>query len=485
VSIPSRAFTTRGRRALLALGAILAADAAPALDVRYLAFGDSITAGFSFDEECECEVFTCRQACGYPRRLKRLLAAVGVDAGVINEGMGGEKTAEGVTRIDRLLGPGYDALLLMEGTNDVSQSLYSPETTQFNLSEMARKAAVKGVETIHATLIPRSPQARHDPDNVLNAQLAGRIRDLAFNGDRRLVDPFEVFAATPDLFDKLYANGVADPVGHPNARGFDLLAQVFFNALREIDDVPPVVGLVEPSYGALSVGPRSPVRVRLYDFGVGLDPSASTLSLNGEPVAIQSTGGSHWQDLVFHPADSLPAEVTVRVAGSDLAANAMDREVSRFTVEEDAGVGPCVADLTTLCIDRQLGDARFQLTLAWETALNGGQSGDAEAIPLASIGLRRGGLFSFFDRDNPEVLVKVLDGCALNGSFWVFVAPTTALGYTLRVVDTLAALQGAEHSQYEFVATNPDGIAAPPVSATAALPTCDYVAAPLAAGHAP
>lgn len=476
---PSRALTTRGRCALLALAAIFAADVAAAVDVRYLAFGDSVTEAWGFDEDCECNGHECRQACGYPRRLKRLLAEVGVDAGVINEGSSGEKTAEGVTRIDRLLGPSYDVLLLMEGTNDISQLFYSPETTEFNLSEMARKAAVKGIETVHATVIPRSPQARRDPENVLNSELAGRVRDLAFGGGRRLADPFEVFASTPDVFDDFYSETTTgDPVGHPNARGFDLLAEVFFNALREIDDVAPVVGHVEPPYGAVAVGPLSPVLVRLYDFGVGLDTSASALLLNGEPVAFQSASGNNWQDLVYQPASALPAEVTVRVSGRDLAANAMDREVSRFTVDLEAP-GPCVADATTLCIDRQVGDARFQLTLAWETALNGGQAGAAEAIALAPIGLRRGGLFSFFDRENPEVLVKVLDGCPINGHFWVFVAPTTTLGYTLRVVDTLAAQQGA--AEFEFVVTNPDGRDAPPVSDTSAFATCDYGAAPQAA----
>lgn len=480
--MPLQALTIRGASVVLALAAMLTADAASAVDVRYLAFGDSVTAAWGFDEDCDCGSPECQQACGYPRRLKRLLATAGVDAGVINEGLGGERTPEGLSRIDGLLSPAFNVLLLMEGTNDISHGI-SPETTAFNLSEMARKAAAKGIETVHATVIPRSPQAHLDPDNVINFQLAGDVRDLAFTSDRRLVDPFEVFAATPHLFDELYAASEGDPVGHPNARGFDLLAETYFNALQEIDDVAPVVGLVEPAYDALGVGPLSPVQVRLYDFGVGLDTAASALYLNGEPVAFQSASGSHWQDLVFRPASPLPAEVTVRVAGRDLAANAMDREVSRFTVDLEAAA-PCVTDATTLCIDRQVGDARFQLTLAWETALNGGQAGAAEAIALASIGLRRGGLFSFFDRDNPEVLVKVLDGCALNGHFWIFVAPTTTLGYTLSVVDTLAALQGAERSEYEYVVTNPDGRDAPPVSDTAAFATCDYVAAAPAAAVA-
>ena len=45
----------------------------------------------------------------------------------------------------------------------------------------------------------------------------------------------------------------------------------------------------------------------------------------------------------------------------------------------------------------------------------------------------RSGLLYFFDRDNVEVLVKVLDGCAVNGHRWVFVAPVTTLGFRLSI----------------------------------------------------
>ena len=46
---------------------------------------------------------------------------------------------------------------------------------------------------------------------------------------------------------------------------------------------------------------------------------------------------------------------------------------------------------------------------------------------------RASGLLYFFDRDNVEVLVKVLDGCAINGHRWAFAAPATDLGFHLVV----------------------------------------------------
>ena len=42
-------------------------------------------------------------------------------------------------------------------------------------------------------------------------------------------------------------------------------------------------------------------------------------------------------------------------------------------------------------------------------------------------------LFWFFERGNPEVLVKVLDGCGLNGHRWVFASGATDLGYEFKV----------------------------------------------------
>ena len=58
---------------------------------------------------------------------------------------------------------------------------------------------------------------------------------------------------------------------------------------------------------------------------------------------------------------------------------------------------------------------------------------DAQDYGLDS---RESGLLYFFDRDNAEVLVKVLDACAVNGFRWVFVAPVTTLAFNLYVDET-------------------------------------------------
>lgn len=44
-------------------------------------------------------------------------------------------------------------------------------------------------------------------------------------------------------------------------------------------------------------------------------------------------------------------------------------------------------------------------------------------------------VFSFFSPGNWEMLLKVLDGCAVNGHFWVYAAAATDAGWTLRILD--------------------------------------------------
>ena len=133
----------------------------------YVAFGDSVTEGVG-DEE----------GGGYPPRLEALLIARGRNADVRNRGVAGETTVDGLARIDSVLAQGGDVLLLMEGTNDLPHNV-SPETIAFNLDEMAKRAERAGMDVVFATVIPRSPVANVDRENILTQQLAETIRDLA------------------------------------------------------------------------------------------------------------------------------------------------------------------------------------------------------------------------------------------------------------------------------------------------------------------
>jgi lysophospholipase L1-like esterase len=332
---------------------------------RYLAFGDSITAGVGDDP--------ARAEKGYPPRLRDLLRAAGVSATVDNYGQGGEKTPEGLTRLNRdvlPLGLPGNVLLLMEGTNDINQSI-DLETTIFNLSAMADDAEDKGLSVIHATVIPRPPFAKVDADNVLTDQLNGRIRNLAGVRGRGLADPNEVFRNLPNVFGSFYSSDPTDRVGHPNAAGYDVLARVFFNVIQGIDTVSPVPGPVLPANGARNVKPDATIQLDVWDFGAGIDLANTFLLVNGQPVTAIPQGNTRRATLVYQSPTPLSGTVTVGLRSRDLAVtpNTIDRTIARFTVQgagliqgdlnQDRRVDGADLILFGLGFGSQLGETRF------------------------------------------------------------------------------------------------------------------------------
>ncbi|MCY3969488.1 MAG: hypothetical protein OXG74_06120 [Acidobacteria bacterium] len=87
--------------------------------------------------------------------------------------------------------------------------------------------------------------------------------------------------------------------------------------------------------------------------------------------------------------------------------------------------GACEADDRTLCLE----GGRFAVRARWETA---DRSGDARGLPRT----RDTGLYWFFGSNNLEMMIKVLDGCAINGHRWVFAGGLTDVGVTMTVTDS-------------------------------------------------
>jgi lysophospholipase L1-like esterase len=338
----------------------------------YLAFGDSITlpgeGGISFDDDAH----PCPQDCGYPGRLEDMLQAAGMQDQVINEGKGGDNTVEALSRLPAALDASDpDVMLLMLGTNDISNGI-SLNTTIFNLDRMAEIAAGRGASTTHATIIPRIPDANQgDGDNVLTQRMNWRIRELAWETRRELADPFEVFLAQDNLFATYYSSG-GDAVGHPNPAGFQLLADIFFDVVTGVDSVPPVPGLVEPVDGADSVAGMAQVRLRLYDFGAGIDIGDTDLLINNQPVAASVTGDPRRIELRFTPTTPFPGVVDVGYRAVDLAParNTRTRTLATFTtrgasfVEGDLNEDGRVDGLDLIALARSFGssngESRYQ-----------------------------------------------------------------------------------------------------------------------------
>ena len=87
---------------------------------------------------------------------------------------------------------------------------------------------------------------------------------------------------------------------------------------------------------------------------------------------------------------------------------------------------PCIEGPTTLCLN----DGRFQVTVAWATAL--GTSGQGQAVLLTS----DTGYFWFFNEENVEIVIKVLEACSPFGNYWVFAGGLTDVEATIVVTDT-------------------------------------------------
>src|SRR5262249_49354375 len=92
--------------------------------------------------------------------------------------------------------------------------------------------------------------------------------------------------------------------------------------------------------------------------------------------------------------------------------------------------GGCLPDDATLC----LGHGRFRVTATWGSF--DGTSGAAKALPL--LGNDDSGLLSFFTPDNAEITLKVLDGCALDAHWWVFLAAASKVRYAVTVEDIVS-----------------------------------------------
>lgn len=124
-------------------------------------------------------------------------------------------------------------------------------------------------------------------------------------------------------------------------------------------------------------------------------------------------------------------------------------------LDNDGEVALCVEDDETLC----LADDRFQVQVDWRTPQGDSGTGTVEELSDNS------GLVWFFDPDNYEMLVKVLDACSTFDKYWVFFAATTNVDFTVTVTDTDTGVV----KEY----TNPAGQAAEPVQDTFTFEGCN------------
>ncbi len=184
-------------------------------------------------------------------------------------------------------------------------------------------------------------------------------------------------------------------------------------------------------------------------------PAATTLAVAARSGDDPSDLGP-WGETLAAPG-ALPGEVGRYL---QLRVTMTSADPDRSPVLDRLGVtaggeGSCVPGDTVLCLNR----GRFRCEMTWRD--HAGATGSARVAPVGS---DTSGLYWFFGADNWEVLLKVLDGCGVNGHYWVFAAATTDVGFELSVVDT----ETGEERAY----SNPVGLAAPALTDTTAFATC-------------
>ncbi len=91
-----------------------------------------------------------------------------------------------------------------------------------------------------------------------------------------------------------------------------------------------------------------------------------------------------------------------------------------------ASATACVQDAQTLC----LSNSRYQVRTTWRTP--SGTTGTGKAVRLTA----DTGYFWFFDQNNVEMVVKVLNTCSFSPKSWVFAGGLTNVQVTMTVTDT-------------------------------------------------
>ncbi len=209
---------------------------------RFLAFGDSITGG----EIGVPGTFFTDETAVYPSVLIKIMPTryTSQALSMTKCGRYGETAVEGQDRLRDVLsggscGPlipngvrilaagGFDALLLLEGTNDMNQG-GSINTVREALRTDIRRAKSAGVLQVFVSTLP--PLMNSNGGQVPDMNDA--IRGLAASEGAVLVDSYLALGGGSSKLIGL--DGI-----HPTAAGQQIMAQTFFTAIQNNFEVPP------------------------------------------------------------------------------------------------------------------------------------------------------------------------------------------------------------------------------------------------------
>ena len=179
-------------------------------EIRLLAFGDSLSAGYGL-----------ATGEGFSDQLGTALREEGMDVKVLNGGVSGDTTAGGLARLDWMLSDGPDAVIVELGANDGLRGL-NPAETQANLDAILNKLKQHNIPVLlTGMLAPPNMGSEYGEDfNGLYPLLANR-HDVVFY-------PFflEGVAGNLDLNQE-------DAI-HPNAEGVAEIIRRILPSVKEL-----------------------------------------------------------------------------------------------------------------------------------------------------------------------------------------------------------------------------------------------------------
>ena len=177
---------------------------------RIVVLGDSLTAGLGLDP-----------ADAYPAVLQRMLKAQGFPFEVVNAGVSGDTSADGLRRLDWALDGDVQVLILALGANDGLRGL-PPAQMKGNLQRIITRARQRGIAVLLAGMeAPPNFGARYTDE------FRAAFKDLASENHLVFV-PFllEGVAGVASLNQ--------NDLMHPTARGARMIAETLWPSLEKM-----------------------------------------------------------------------------------------------------------------------------------------------------------------------------------------------------------------------------------------------------------
>ena len=175
---------------------------------KIVAFGDSLTAGQGL-----------QPSQGYTYMLQQKIDRDGYKYQVVNAGVSGDTSTDGLSRIDWSLDNNVKILILELGANDVLR-MQPAEQMQKNLAQIIERAKSKGVEVLLAGM-----EAPANSDSLYRNQVHQAFADLARKEKVRFI-PFVL-----DHVGGVTSLNQSDGI-HPNAEGEKIMTQTVYDGLK-------------------------------------------------------------------------------------------------------------------------------------------------------------------------------------------------------------------------------------------------------------